>query len=121
MRAAAAALLVLVLALPAAGAPPRRAALQLQATAPVTVRATGFGAREPVVLTLAAGRVRGTSVVRASARGAFTARFQRVRLGRCAEFTVRAVGRQGSRAILQVSPACKTRKGPPKRALSVVA
>jgi len=117
MRSAAAALLVLVLALPAAGAPPRRAALQLQATAPVSVRGTGFGAREQVALTLVAGRVRGASTVRAKANGAFVARFQRARLGRCAEFTVRAVGRRGSRAILQVSPACERRKGPPKRAL----
>ena len=116
MRAAAAAVLVLVLAFPASGAPPRRAALQLQSTAPVTVRGSGFGAAERVTLTLAAGRVRGTTTVGAKRSGSFSARFGRVRLDRCTEFTVRAVGRQGSRAILQVSPACTTRKGLPKRA-----
>lgn len=117
MRAAAAALLVLVLALPAPGAQPRRAALQLQSISPVTVRGSGFGAAEQVTLTLSAGRVRAATTVGAKRNGSFTARFAKVRLDRCTEFTVRAVGRRGSRAILQVSPACKTRKGPPKRAL----
>lgn len=120
MRAAAAALLVLVLAFPASGAPPRRAALQLQSIAPVTVRGSAFGAAERVTLTLSAGRVRATTTAAARRNGSFTARFARVRLDRCTEFTVRAVGRRGSRAILQVSPACTQRKGPPKRALPVL-
>jgi len=117
MRAAAAAWLVLVVALPAAGAPPRHAVLQLKSTSPVIVRGSGFGAAEQVTLTLSAGRVRAAATVRARRNGSFTARFGGVRVNRCAEFTVRAVGRRGSRAILQVSPACERRKGPPKRAL----
>lgn len=120
MRAAAAALLVLVLAFPASGAPPRRAALQLQSATPVTVRGSGFGAAERVTLTLSSGRVRASATVGAKRNGSFVARFAGVRLDRCAEFTVRAVGGRGSRAILQVSPACKQRKGPPKRALPVL-
>jgi len=117
MRAVAAAWLVLVVALPAAGAPPRHAVLQLKSTSPVIVRGSGFGAAEQVTLTLSAGRVGDTTTVGAKRNGSFTARFAHVRLDRCTEFAVRAVGRRGSRAILQVSPACERRKGPPKRAL----
>jgi hypothetical protein len=120
MRAAAAAMLVLVLAFPASGAPPRRAALQLQSTSPVAVRGSGFGAAEQVTLTLSAGRARATTTVGAKRNGSFTARFRTVRLDRCTEFTVRAVGRQGSRATLQVSRGCTQRKGPPTRALPVL-
>jgi hypothetical protein len=45
----------------------------------------------------------------AQRNGTFTARFA-LRLGRCATFTVRAVGVRGSRAILQVEPGCETKR-----------
>lgn len=115
MRSIAAAVATLVLALPALGAPaPRRAALELESLVPLTVSGRHFGAREPVLLTyLAVDRPRRVVGVRAQRSGSFTASFD-VRPGRCDVFTVRAEGLRGSRAVLQVDPACR-RKGPPKR------
>jgi len=112
MRAAAAAVLVLLLALPAGAAQPRRATLKLATLAPLVVHGRFFGARERVVLTASAPstqRMRGTV---ASRNGSFAARFD-LRLGRCTPLTVRAVGARGSRAVLQVEPGCKK----PKRTL----
>jgi len=105
MRAIAAAVLVFALALPAWGAEPRRATLQLDDRAPLVVKGRGFGTRERVVLTAVAAGARRVVAVRADARGAFKTRF-RLRIGRCAQLTVRAVGAGGSRAILQLEPVC---------------
>lgn len=119
MRPAAVAALVLALALPATGAVPRRATLQLEATAPLVVSGRHFGAGESVLLTYVASD--GTSRVvgvRAARTGGFRAAFP-LRLGRCDSFTVRAAGLRGSRAVLQVERGCKT-KGPPKRALAAI-
>jgi hypothetical protein len=118
MRVAVTAALMLVLALPAPAAPgPSRASLKLTSTTPLVVGGTGFGAREPVLLTYtAADLTRRVLGVRADRSGAFRARFE-LRLDRCAAFTVRAAGTRGSRAVLQVVPACEKKpKGPPKRA-----
>ncbi len=122
MRSAAAVVITLVFALPAVAAPaPRRAALKLESIAPLVVTGKQFGAREPVLLTyLAADLTRRVIGVRASRSGGFRASFK-FRPGRCAGFTVRAEGLRGSRAVLQVEPACEKRKGPPKRALASVA
>ena len=115
----AAAVLVLVLALPALGASPRRASLKIESIAPLVVTGTHFGAREPVILSfLAANLTRRAIGVRAKRNGSFRASFG-LRLDRCAAFTVRAAGIRGSRAVLQVDPACKKGKGPPKRGLAI--
>jgi hypothetical protein len=112
---------MLVLALPASGAPgPGRASLTLASTTPLVVAGGGFGSKEPVLLTYtAADLTRRVVGVRASRDGSFRARFE-LRLGRCTVFTVRAAGVRGSRAVLQVDPACepseKKTKGPPKQA-----
>lgn len=112
MRTAAAVVLVLVLALPAAAAQPRRATLKLEALAPLVVEGRAFGKGERVALTASASSAQKTLSVVARRNGSFTARFA-LRLGRCAPFTVRAVGLRGSRAILQVEPGCaKKRRGP---------
>ena len=112
MRAVAAAVLVLLLALPAAAAQPRRATLKLADLAPLVVNGTGFGRGERVVLTASATNAQRTLGVVARRNGSFTARFG-LRLGRCASLTVRAVGVRGSRAVLQVEPGCtKKRRGP---------
>jgi hypothetical protein len=108
MRAAAATVLVLVLALPAAAAQPKRATLKLAGVAPLVVQGRGFGDRERAVLTAAAPNLQRTLAVVARRNGSFTARFD-VRLGRCTPLTVRAVGAIGSRAILQLEPGCKNR------------
>jgi hypothetical protein len=121
MRVAAAVGLTLVLTFPAAGAPsPRRASLQLVSLAPLVVGGKHFGAREPVLVNyFGAGSVRRVEGVRAKRNGDFSVSFD-LRLDRCAAFTVRAAGLRGSRAVLQVEPACeRKRKGPPKRAPAV--
>jgi hypothetical protein len=121
MRIAAVAVIMLVLALPAPAAPaPKYASLKLVSTAPLVVTGTRFGSREPVLLTYSnADRSRRVVGVRAKRDGSFRARFE-LRVDRCAAFTVRAAGVRGTRAVLQVEPACEPkRKGPPKRAPAV--
>ena len=123
MRVAVAAVLMLVLAIPAQGASsPRRASLKLGSVAPLVIGGKQFGAREPVVLTYvaAADELTRRVGVRAKRDGSFQAFFE-LRLDRCTPFTIRAAGARGSRAVLQVEPACKQKdKGPPKRALAIV-
>ena len=122
MRVAVAAVLMLVLAIPAQGASsPRRASLRLGSVAPLVIGGRQFGAREPVVVTyVAADETTRRVGVRAKRDGSFQASFD-LRLDRCTAFTVRAAGARGSRAVLQVEPACKQKsKGPPKRAPAVV-
>ena len=119
MRIVAAAVLTLVLALPAPGAPaPRRASLQLVSTAPLVIGGRHFGMREAVLLTYVTPDLSRTVGVRAKRDGSFQASFE-LRLDRCAVFTVRAAGVRGTRAVLQVEPACEKRKGPPKRAPAI--
>ena len=121
MRVAVTVVLMLGLGLPASATPGlKRPSLRLASTAPLVVGGSGFGPREPVLLTYSADDVgRRVLGVRASRDGSFRARFE-LRLDRCAVFTVRAAGVRGSRAVLQVEPACaageKKPKGPPKQA-----
>ena len=118
MRVAAAAVLTLVLAVPMAGAQsPRRTSLQLESLSPLVVGGRHFGAREPVLVTyLGADEARRVVGVRARRNGHFSVSFD-LRLDRCAVFSVRAAGLRGSRAVLQVEPACdRKRRSPPKRA-----
>ena len=120
--AAAAVMMMLVLAIPAQGAStPRRASLKLSSVAPLTIGGKQFGAREPVIVTyVAADQTTRRVGVRAKRDGSFEASFD-LRPDRCAAFTVRASGARGSRAVLQVAPACKQKgKGPPKRAPAIV-
>lgn len=104
-------MLVLVLALPAVAASPRRAALELESVAPLVVGGKHFGQREAVILTYRGGDVRRVVGVRSTQSGRFRHAFD-LRIDRCARFTIRAVGFRGSRAVLQVDPMCKERKGP---------
>ena len=119
MRVAVAAVLMLVLAVPAEGATsPHRASLKLGSVAPLVIGGRQFGAREAVVVTyIAADETTRRVGVRALRDGSFQASFD-LRLDRCTAFTIRATGARGSRAVLQVEPACKEKgKGPPKRPL----
>ena len=109
MRAAAAAVLMLLLALPAGAAQPRRATLKLAGLQPLVVEGRSFGQRERVVLTASAPSAQRILGVVARRNGSFSARFD-LQLGRCRPLTVRAVGARGSRAILQVEPGCKEKK-----------
>jgi hypothetical protein len=112
MRTAAAVVLVLVLALPAAAAQPRRATLELEALAPLVVKGRGFDQGERVGLTASGPSAQKMLSVVARRNGTFMARFG-LRLGPCAPFTVRAVGLRGSRAILQVEPGCEEKRRRP--------
>ena len=105
--AAAAAVFVLVLALPSWGAQPRRATLKLGSVAPLVVRGIGFGAGEHVVVTAAVPGEQRILDVEARRNGRFAVTFP-LRLRRCTPLTVRAIGALGSRAILQVKPGCKS-------------
>jgi hypothetical protein len=108
MRTVAAVAIALALALPSWGARPRHASLQLASRSPLAVQGRGFGAGEAVSLTAAtAGAIR-TIRVHASGNGRFRARFE-LRLPRCGQLVVRAVGALGSRAVLQVEPGCTER------------
>jgi hypothetical protein len=108
----AAAVLVLLLALPAAAAPPRRATLKLVDLTPLVVDGRAFVKRERVALTATAPHAQRMLGIVARRNGTFTVRFD-LQLGRCTPFTVRAVGVRGSRAILQVEPGCDDkRRGP---------
>ncbi len=122
MRVAAAAVLMLVLAVPATGAQsPRRASLKLESLTPLLIDGRHFAAREPVLITyLAAGEEKRVVGVRAKRNGRFRVSFD-LRLDRCEPFTVRAAGLRGSRAVLQVEPSCgRDDRGPPKRAPGIV-
>ena len=114
MRAAAAAVLMLVLALPATAAQPKRATLKLADLTPLVVQGRGFGKGERVALTASAPSMQRMLGVVARRNGSFTARFD-VRLKRCTPLTVRAVGVLGSRAILQLEPGCDDRRRGPGR------
>ena len=71
MRAAAAAVLMLVLALPAGAAQPKRATLQLAGLAPLVVKGRGFGKQERVVLTATAPSLQQMLGVVARRNGSF--------------------------------------------------
>lgn len=81
------------------------ARVAMQSTAPVTIRGTGFHARERVTVTVTTTGDR-TKVVRANARGVFTATFTRFAIGHCIGYTIRAKGNHGSLATLTLTPEC---------------
>ena len=110
MRAAVILALALVLALPAQGAEPRPA-LALAAAAPLTITGKGFAPREAVLLTATFSRHRGFAGPVARRDGTFTARFN-VRITKCTNLVVRAIGGRGSRAILRTKVACTKKRGP---------
>lgn len=85
-----------------------KATLKVVKLKPLTVRGTGFKARERVTLTLSVGkqRVRGT----ATATGRLTVSFPRAKVTTCTPYTLRAIGAAGTRAtVKQVvrAAACK--------------
>jgi hypothetical protein len=98
-----AAALLIATALLAAGSAsgaPAKPRLELWGLNPVRVHGTHFRAAETVTVSLATeGTVSRTA--RADRRGTFAVSFP-VRLTRCGSATVRATGRQGSRATLEL-------------------
>jgi hypothetical protein len=96
------AVLALLLVVPAIAGTQGKPTLRLAKVAPLTLRATGFEARERVELTLVRGRMRVERSAIASATGTFTARFPLLlAVEPCRSLSVRAVGSKGSRALYQ--------------------
>jgi hypothetical protein len=97
-----AAVVVLASTASAASAPRVRVAL----TPPLTVRGTGFAPHERVTVTLTAGTTRLEHAVRATAAGAFVARWDGAApLPACrASLVVVAVGVHGDRAVWKSLP-----------------
>jgi hypothetical protein len=93
--------LAVALAAPPAGAGADGPRLQILRGSPLTVRGTGFAGAERVRLTVRTVTRTVTQSVRAGADGAFTARFAGVRLGRCGDGAITAVGARGDRARLR--------------------
>jgi hypothetical protein len=87
----------------ATGAP----ALRLVARQPLTVAGRGFEPLERVRLVAAWESGKAIRRIQATRSGSFALRFSGNRLGRCEALIVRAVGAQGSRALLEPpQPAC---------------
>jgi hypothetical protein len=104
-------LVVLLVGSGALAAGPSSAHLALVRAQPLTVRGTGFHARERVRLVLGRASAGTAARARATAAGAFTAVVPG-RLQRCAGVTVTAIGDHGSRATLRRGahePACSQR------------
>jgi hypothetical protein len=110
LRAVVVLALSLVLALPAQGAKPRPA-LALKSAAPLTITGKGFAPREAVLLTATFSSHRRFAGPVAGRDGTFTARFN-VRITKCTNLVVRAIGGRGSRAILRTKVACTKKRGP---------
>jgi hypothetical protein len=89
----------------AAVAATTKARVSVVSTAPVSVAGSGFRSRERVSVTLMTTGVY-RKVVRATARGAFTAKFAGVSLGYCEGYVIRAKGSRGSLVVLEVTPEC---------------
>jgi hypothetical protein len=80
-------------------------ALRVTETSPFLVRGAGF---KPLETVRVVAQVEGRHVktVRATANGAFVARFSRVSLKGCAGYIVRATGSKGSHAYRRHVPEC---------------
>ena len=124
MRVAVAAVLMLVLAIPAQGASsPRRASLKLGSVAPLVIGGKQFGAREPVVVTyVAADETTRRVGVRAKRDRQLRGLLRPAPRPVHGVARVRAAGarRQPRRCSRSSLPASRRCKGPPKRALAVV-
>jgi hypothetical protein len=96
----------LALTIPAYGIAREAApALRLTDTVPLTVRGTGFHARERVTVVATVGAATRRKSLTASATGSFVARFTLLRANACPGYSVRSWGNQGSRAALKPRPA----------------
>lgn len=96
-------LLVAALSAPAFAAT-KRPALDAVRKTPLTVAGTGFRALERVTLTAEVGADHATVRLRADRRGALTAVFRGIFVGRCLGYAVVARGAAGSRATVTVPP-----------------
>ena len=105
MRIALVTILIAAVGAATAVAGTTRARVMVMATAPVTIRGTSFHARERVTVSVLSSSSR-TKVVRANARGAFTATFTNFAIAHCVGYTITAKGNRGSFVTLTVTPEC---------------
>ena len=97
-----------------AGEPVRaRPLLQLKATAPLEIVGQGFGSGEVVRLIAVTDGMQRTRTAIASAKGRLRLQFE-LRVQRCAELTVRAIGSLGNRAVLRRVESCGPSERPKK-------
>ena len=80
--------------------------VMLAARSPLAVHGTGFRASERVRVSVTTSTGAGARTAVAGATGAFTIRFTGLKLGSCAMYAIRAVGNDGSRAVVRVVPEC---------------
>ena len=90
-----------------------RPLLELEGTAPLEIAGRGFGSGEVVRLVAVTDGLQRTRTAIASAKGRLTMRFE-LRVRRCVELTVRAVGSLGSRAVLRRVESCGQVERPKK-------
>jgi hypothetical protein len=80
----------------------RQPAVAVVDRAPVTIRGTGFGTRERVLVTVTSGILRAMQRTRATYRGSFVVSFDALRLP-CAGGTVVATGARGHVARVKLA------------------
>jgi hypothetical protein len=85
----------------AADAKPR---LSVEALRPLVVAGTGFRAGEIVRVTASADEGFGAKSAEVGNGGRISARFPKLKLGRCSDYVVSAKGNKGSRATLRSVP-----------------
>ena len=104
MRVALGTVFLLLVLAPAAGSTTAStASLRVVDTSPFTVHGWRFQPNERVLVTVAAKETR-SRTISAGPSGTFTVRFVSLRLGECDLYRVRAVGDEGSQAVLKPAP-----------------
>jgi hypothetical protein len=96
-------LAALGLAAAASADPQARPAIAVVDRAPVSVRGTGFGVRERVLVTVKSDLLQVAQRTRATSRGTFVVRFDGVRLSPCTGAALVATGARGHVATLKLS------------------
>ena len=105
-RFVAAGVLVLAIMPAAVAAAPRVAAVQVSTSSPFVVKGTHFKRSEVVRVTVVYKAHPHVRTVKATRKGAFTARFLRLSVQACDRYSVRAEGSRGSRAFTRRDPEC---------------
>ena len=105
-RFVAAGVLVLAILPGAVAAAPRAPAVQVSTSSPFVVKGTHFKRAEIVRVVVVFKAHEHVRTVKASARGAFRARFLRLSVQACDRYSVRAKGNKGSVAFTRRDPEC---------------
>jgi len=87
-------------------AAPRPSAVQVSTSSPFVVKGTHFRRAELVRVVVVFKAHDHARMVKATAKGKFTARFLRLSVQACDRYSVRATGNKGSRAFIRRDPEC---------------